>query len=139
MSTPPEGTVTVCVYASDAGVRDHVRLAVGRRPAPDLGRVEYVEAGDRKALLRVVDRGGVDCLVLDGEAWPTGGMGLARQVKYELAEPPPCLLLTARRDDRWLATWSLADAVLQHPADPVALRDLVAGLLRRGASPTPLP
>ena len=139
MPTPAPARHTVCVYASDAGVRDHVRLAVGRRPSPDLGRVEFVEAGDRKRLLRLLDDGGVDCLVLDGEAWPTGGMGLARQVKYEHVDAPPCLVLTARKDDRWLAVWSLADAVLQHPADPVALRDVVARLLLSGASPTPSP
>ncbi len=121
---------TVLVYSDDAGLREAVRNAVGRRPAPDTGRVEWVEAGTNLELLTAVDAGGIDVIVLDGEARPTGGMGIAKQLKDELADCPPTLVLVARQADVWLATWSLADAVLALPIDPPAMREAVAGLLR---------
>src|SRR4051794_36849251 len=108
----PVSTHTVIVYSDDPKVRDSVRGAIGRRPAGDIGRIEWVECATGPDLIRLVDKGGVDLVVLDGEAWPTGGMGLARQLKEELEDCPPTLVLIARRDDAWLAKWSLADAVL---------------------------
>jgi hypothetical protein len=38
-----------------------------------------------------------------------------------------------RKDDRWLATWSQADAVIVHPLDPLAAAETVAEVLRSGA------
>lgn len=130
-SSAPARTHTVIVYSDDPKVRDAVRTALGRRPAPDLGRVEYVEAAAGDDLIRLVDAGGVDLVVLDGEAWPTGGMGLSKQMKDELTDCPPTLLLIARRDDAWLANWSLADAVLPHPIDAFALAEAASELLRQ--------
>jgi DNA-binding response OmpR family regulator len=126
----PSRTHTVLVYSDDPKVRDTVRTALGRRPAPDLGRVEYVEAAQGDELVRIVDKGGVDLVILDGEAWPAGGMGLSKQMKDELPDCPPTLVLIARKDDRWLATWSLADEVLPHPVDAFALVAAATKLLR---------
>jgi DNA-binding response OmpR family regulator len=146
-STPPshesgasrsERTHTVLVYSDDASVRDAVRIAAGRRPADDLGRVEWVEAATGAQVLRAVEAGGIDVVVLDGEARPTGGLGLAKQLKDEIADCPPTLVLVARKDDRWLATWSLADAVLPLPIDPLTLREAVAGLLRHREAALPV-
>ena len=120
----------VLVYSDDAAVRDAVRTAVGRRPAPDLGRVEWVECSTGPQVVAAVDGGGIDLCVLDGEAWPTGGMGLAKQMKDELRDCPPTLVLIARRDDAWLATWSQADAVVPHPIDAPELTEATARLLR---------
>jgi DNA-binding response OmpR family regulator len=122
--------LTVVVYSDDAGVRDAVRTAIGRRPAPDLGRVEWLECSTGPQVVAAVDAGGIDLCVLDGEAWPTGGMGLAKQMKDELRDCPPTLVLIARRDDAWLATWSQADAVVAHPIDAPELTDAAARLLR---------
>lgn len=127
-------THSVVVYSDDAAVRDQVRGAVGRRPAEDLGRIEWLECATGKQVLAAVDGGDVDAVVLDGEAWPTGGIGLAKQMKDELADCPPVLVLIARRDDRWLATWSQADAVLVHPLDPLTAAETVADVLRRSRS-----
>jgi len=69
--------------------------------------------------------------VLDGEAWPTGGLGLAKQMKDELQDCPPVLVLIARRADAWLATWSQADGVVAHPLDAPELTSVATGLLRR--------
>ena len=134
----PVRTHTVVVYSDDPAVRDAVRTAVGRRPAPDLGRIEWVESTVGPDLIRLVDKGGVDLVVLDGEAWPTGGLGLARQMKEELADAPATVVLIARRDDRWLAKWSLADAVLPLPIDAPALTEACAELLRQRESGLPV-
>jgi len=131
-------THTVVVYSDDPAVRDTVRTALGRRPAADLGRVEWVECATGDELVRLVDKGGVDLVILDGEAWPTGGLGLARQMKDELVDCPPTLVLIARRDDRWLATWSMADAVLPLPVDAPALAAASAELLRQRESRLPV-
>lgn len=128
----------VVLYSDDAAVRDQVRGALGRRPAADLGRIEWVECSTGTQVLARVDAGGVDLCVLDGEAWPTGGMGLARQLKDELPDCPPTLVLIARKDDSWLATWSQADGVVAHPIDAPELTDVAAGLLRRREAGQPV-
>ena len=127
----------VLVYSDDPAFRDALRLAVGRRPAPDLERVEFVDAVSGAEVLAAVDGGGIDVVVVDGEARPTGGFGLAKQLKDEIEDCPPVLLLVARKDDSWLASWSLADAVLPLPIDAPATQAAVVGLLqhRRDALP----
>ena len=112
-------------------------MAVGRRPAPDLPRVRFVEAGGAAAALAALDAGGADLAILDGEAQPTGGMGLARQLKDEITDCPPIIVAVRRRDDRWLATWSQADAVLVHPLDPLTAAETVADVLRRSRGGLP--
>lgn len=133
---------TVLVYSDDPTTRDAVRTAVGRRPADDVERVEWVEATTGAEVLQALGNGKgtcpVDVVVLDGEARPTGGLGLAKQLKDELRDCPPTLVLVARRDDTWLATWSLADAVLPLPVDPPALRAAVADLLRHRRDALPV-
>lgn len=129
-ATAPE-TRTVLVYSDDRTTREQIRLAIGRRPAADLPRVEYIECATQPAVMKALQAGGVDVSVFDGEAVPYGGMGLARQVTDEIYQCPPVLVLVGRPQDGWLATWSRADAVLSHPLDPAALADAVADLLRR--------
>jgi DNA-binding response OmpR family regulator len=129
-------TAMVLVYSDDRNTREQVRLAVGRQPAPDVPRVEFVECATVPAVLRELDRGGIDVCVLDGEAVPAGGMGVCRQIKDEIFRCPPVLLLMGRPQDAWLATWSRADAAVSHPIDPMALAEALAGLLRgRDRSP----
>jgi DNA-binding response OmpR family regulator len=135
---PPSRTHLVVVYSDDEAVRTQVRTAVGRSPAPGLGRIEWVECGSGAELLKAVDEGGVEVCILDGEAWPTGGMGLAKQMKDELRDCPHTMVLIARRDDAWLATWSLADAVVAHPVDPAEITSKVADLLRARESALPV-
>jgi len=121
----------VVVYSHDADTRGRVRLAIGRRPAPDVPEAEIIEVATEPMLFRLLDAGGVDVMVLDGEAQPAGGMGVCRQAKDEIHNCPPVLLIVGRPDDGWLATWSRADAVVSHPIDPVALARELAGLMRR--------
>jgi DNA-binding response OmpR family regulator len=131
---PPAEVATILLYASDRLTREHVRLALGRRVARDLPEVRVVEVATQAAVVSAVDGGGIDLAILDGEAVP-GGMGLCRQLKDEVFACPPVLVLTGRRDDAWLATWSRADGVVGHPVDPVRLPEVVAGLLRGSAAP----
>ena len=120
--------MTALVYSSSATTRDRVLSALGRRPAPGL-EVDYVEASTGEQVVQICDKGGIDIAILDGEAAPTGGIGLGRQLKAELDAPPPVLLLLGRRDDAWLATWSRAEAVTAHPIDAVHITEVVVGLL----------
>lgn len=124
-------TLTICVYSDDTTVRERVRRALGRRPAPDLPEVRYLECATHHAVVRAADRGGIDLFILDGEAVPAGGMGICRQLKDEVYRCPPIVVLTGRRDDAWLAAWSRADAAVPHPIDGVRLTPVVADLLRR--------
>ncbi|MSW65172.1 MAG: hypothetical protein F2825_09850 [Actinobacteria bacterium] len=135
---PAPRTHRVVLYSDDAQVRGSVRTAVGRRPAADLGRVEWLETASKVQLLAAVDAGGVDLVVLDGEAQPTGGLGLSKQLKDEIADCPPTLVLIARRDDAWLAQWSLADAVVPLPIDAPELTGAVADMLRLRDSALPV-
>lgn len=130
----PEPTLKVLIYSDDRVVRRQVMTALGRRPAADLPALEYVEVATEAMAVAVVDRGGLDLLILDGEAVPIGGMGLCRQLKDEIYHCPPVLLLVGRPQDAWLATWSRADAVTSHPLDAVALARSVTTLLRSRAT-----
>jgi CheY-like chemotaxis protein len=137
-ATRSEQPVTVLVYSNSADVRTQVRTAVGRRPAPDVGRIEWVECATNFAVVEQLDEGGIDLLLLDGEAQPTGGMGLARQFKNEYDDCPSIVVLIARRQDGWLASWSLADAVIALPLDPMEAADVVADQLRQHATGIPV-
>jgi DNA-binding response OmpR family regulator len=123
--------VNVLVYSNSADLRAQVRTNVGRRPAPDTGRIEWVECATTADVQRELDEGDIDVAIVDGEAQPTGGIGLARQYKNELADCPPIIVLIARPQDGWLASWALADAVINMPLDPVESAAVVAEQLRR--------
>ncbi|MEU8266920.1 hypothetical protein AB0B89_07105 [Sphaerisporangium sp. NPDC049002] len=124
----------VLVYSDDASTREKVRLAIGRRPAADVPLVEIVECATQPAVIKQLDSGEIDVAVLDGEAVPAGGMGISRQAKDEVYDCPPICLIIGRRDDRWLADWSRADAVVAQPLDPMTLAEAVAGLMRHRSS-----
>ena len=118
------------LYSDDVDARQQVRLAVGRRLGRGEPDIEWVEVATHEVVVQHADAGGLDLLVLDGEAAKSGGMGLCRQLKHEVFDCPPVLVLTGRPQDAWLASWSLADGVLAHPLDPVEVQRVVADLLR---------
>jgi DNA-binding response OmpR family regulator len=120
----------ILVYSDDANTRAEVLLALGKRIHPDLPAVEYVECATGPVVIATLDAGDIDLAILDGEAVPVGGMGICRQVKDEVYECPPVLVLIGRRDDAWLATWSRADGVVSHPIDPLVLAETAIRLLR---------
>ncbi len=120
----------VLVYSDDVTVRQQVILALGRRPHPDLPELTYVEVATEPVVITNMDAGGIDLAILDGEAVPAGGMGIAKQLKDEIYRCPPILVLTGRPQDAWLATWSRAEAAVPHPLDPIQLSEAVVSLLR---------
>ena len=121
--------IKVLVYSDDAQTRSQVILALGKRPHPDLPALEYVEVATEPVVIQNMDAGGIALAILDGEAVPAGGMGIAKQLKDEIYRCPPLLVLTGRPQDAWLATWSRADAAVPHPIDPIRLAEVVVALL----------
>lgn len=124
---------SVLVYSHRSEVRAAVRTAVGRRPAPDVGPITYLECVTGDEVVAAVDRGGIDLCILDGEAQPTGGLALSRQLDEEVADRPAVCVLIARQADRWLAHWSMAEGTLPLPIDPLTAPHVVAELLRAHA------
>lgn len=123
----------ILVYSDNVQTRERVMRALGKRLHPDLPDLTYVEVATGPMVIRQMDRGGIDLAILDGEATPTGGTGIAKQLKDELASCPPILVLTGRPDDTWLASWSRAEAAVPHPVDPIVLGRTVLSLLRAPA------
>jgi CheY-like chemotaxis protein len=128
MSTQP---LKILVFSHRPEVRESIVTAVGRRPAADVGHVAYVEVDTVAEVLMEMDGGEIDLAILDGESQPTGGIGLCRQLKDEIADCPPIVIAVRRKDDRWLATWSKAEAVIVHPLDPLTSAETVADVLRK--------
>jgi DNA-binding NtrC family response regulator len=119
----------VLVYSDDSSVRSQVILALGRRPHPDLPPLEYVEVATEPVVIQQMDSGEIALAILDGEAVPAGGMGIAKQLKDEIFRCPPIVVLTGRPQDAWLATWSRAEAAVPHPIDPLQLAEAVIRLV----------
>ena len=138
MSTPRKPVIIV--YSDDSSVRAAIVAALGKRVADDLPEHQIEEFATGPALRAFIDRKSTsgafraDLFILDGEAVPEGGMGIARQLKDEVFNCPPVLLITGRREDAWLAAWSRAEASVIHPIDPFTLANTVADLMRSNTS-----
>ncbi|WP_428348324.1 hypothetical protein [Mycolicibacterium sp.] len=132
-SSRTSAPLRILVYSDNPRTREQVRLALGKRVHPELPELSYVEIATAPMVIRQMDAGGFDLVILDGEATPVGGMGIAKQLKDEIEHCPPVLVLTGRPDDAWLARWSRAEAAVPHPIDPIRLGDAVVSLLRAAA------
>jgi CheY-like chemotaxis protein len=124
------GSLRIAVYSDDKTVREAIIKALGKRVStqhPDHEIVEFATGPALKAYASGKKK--VDLFILDGEAVPEGGMGIARQLKDELFNAPPALVITGRAQDAWLAGWSGAEAVVTHPIDPFTLAKTVANIL----------
>lgn len=126
--------VSVLLYSDDITTRDAVRAAAGRRPARDVEITRWLECATAFAVTEALDAGGWDVVVLDGEAAKNGGLGLCRELKNEIYQCPPVLVLTGRPQDGWLAAWSMADDAVPHPLDPIKVAEAIAGLARKRAA-----
>jgi DNA-binding response OmpR family regulator len=122
--------LNVLVYSSNSQSRRQVIDALGDRPTRDLPPVHVLEVATAQVVRDELAAGGIDLAILDAEAAPHGGMGLSRQIHDEIASPPPVLLLVSREQDRWLADWSEADAIVVRPIDPFALARTATEALR---------
>jgi DNA-binding response OmpR family regulator len=123
--------LTIALYSDDSSVRSSIVTALGRRVAAELPEHKIVEFATGPALRLYLDsKQSVDLFILDGEAVPEGGLGLARALKDEVFNCPPVLVITGRIQDNWLAAWSKADDAVLHPIDPFTLASKVAALLK---------
>jgi DNA-binding response OmpR family regulator len=123
--------LVIALYSDDSAVRASVISALGKQLDPTLASHEIKEFATADALRLYVDsKKQVDLFVLDGEAVPEGGMGVARQLKDEVFNCPPVLLITGRAQDNWLAAWSKAEATVTHPIDPFTIAAKCAALLK---------
>lgn len=123
--------LVIALYSDDSSVRQAVSAALGKQLDQDLPLHEVKEFATADALRLYVDgKKQVDLFILDGEAVPEGGMGVARQLKDEVFNCPPVLLITARTSDNWLATWSKAEATVMHPIDPFTIAAKCSSLLK---------
>ena len=126
----------IIIYSDDSSVRSSIVSALGVRAAKDLPEHELHEFATGSALRAYVDSknlaGGfrADLFILDGETAQEGGMGMARQLKDEVFNCPPIIVITGRKEDKWLAALSLAEASVVHPIDPFTMAKTVAELLR---------
>jgi DNA-binding NtrC family response regulator len=129
----------IAIYSDDSSVRAAIIVALGNRVADDLPEHEVHEFATGPALRQYIDRKSqdgtfkIDLFIVDGEATPEGGLGIARQLKDEVFNCPPVLAITGRKEDAWLAAWSKAEASVIHPIDPFTLARTVADLLRTGS------
>jgi len=122
--------LALAVYSDNRSVRDQVAAALGNTLAEDLPPVALAPFATPAALIAALDESVFDCVILDGEAAPLGGMGVSYQIKDEFDNPPPTVLLVARQADGWMATWSRADGVAPMPIDPLTLPTVVADVIR---------
>ena len=129
-SVSAKKSVKVLVYSDDRNIRARVTMALGIRPDEALPPLDFVECATQPAALVQLDSGTIDLAILDGEAVPSGGIGLCRQLKDEIFQAPPVLVLMGRPQDAWLATWARAEAVVAHPVNPFELTEKTVALLR---------
>ena len=123
-------TLKIALYSDDSSVRKSVIAALGREINQALGEHTITEFATADALRLKVDAGAAfDLFILDGEATPEGGMGVAQQLKDEVFNCAPILLIVARAQDAWLAGWSRADAIISHPIDPFTIAKKSGDLL----------
>jgi len=131
-----ERKYSIIVYSDDSSVREAVIGALGNRVASDMAEHVIHQFATAAALRLFVDSkkpgsdSPIDLFILDGEAVPEGGLGVARQLKDEVFNCPPVMVITGRKEDAWLAAWSRAEANVLHPIDPFTLSHTVADLLR---------
>jgi DNA-binding response OmpR family regulator len=130
----------IVIYSDDSTVRQSLRTALGARLSPEFPENEIHEFATADALrLFAVEsnrenRKKISLFILDGEATPEGGLGLAKQLKDELFNCPPTIVVVARSQDAWLAGWSRADGVITHPIDPFTIGNTVISVLSKAGS-----
>ena len=127
---------SIVLYSDDVTVREAVMGALGSRVSPEMAEHVIHQFATAAALRLFVDGKRadsdtpIDLFILDGESVPEGGIGMARQLKDEVFNCPPVMVITGRKEDAWLAAWSRAEANVLHPVDPFTLSHTVADLLR---------
>lgn len=131
--TTGQAKANVLLYSDDYTTREQIRTAIGRRASADTPLIEWTEAATDAAVLDYAHNRDFDLLILDGETGKFGGMGLCRTLKSEVYQCPPVMVVIARAQDAWLASWSEAESVISYPLDPFEVQEAVASVLRQGS------
>lgn len=132
--------LSIVIYSDDSTVRQSLQKALGVRLSPEFPENEIHEFATADALRLFAVEGNrenrkkISLFILDGEATPEGGLGLAKQLKDELFNCPPIIVVVARSQDAWLAGWSRADGVITHPIDPFTIGKTVISVLSKNGS-----
>lgn len=121
----------VMVVSEDATERLRAVSALRLHAEPEVEVVEAASGPQARAHLEEDDA--FDVLVIDGDLFPKGGFALLyalrSQAQLEGREHVPAVILADREQDRWLADWAGANAVLIKPVAPFALAREVEGLV----------
>ena len=125
-----ETPVKVLVFSDNSSTRQAVITGVGFKASKDTAPIEWLEAATAFGVFELVDSHDIAVLVLDGETQKEGGMSVAKELANTRENLPPILMLTARPQDQWLATWAGASRIVCAPLDPQELQENLAELLR---------
>ena len=125
-----ETPVKVLVFSDNSSTRQAVITGVGFKASKDTAPIEWLEAATSFGVFELVDSHDIAVLVLDGETQKEGGMSVAKELANTRENLPPILMLTARPQDQWLATWAGAGRIVSAPLDPQELQENLAELLR---------
>ena len=125
-----ETPVKVLVFSDNSSTRQAVITGVGFKASKDTAPIEWLEAATSFGVFELVDSHDIAVLVLDGETQKEGGMSVAKELANTRENLPPILMLTARPQDQWLATWAGASRSVSAPLDPQELQENLAELLR---------
>ena len=121
----------VMVVSEDATERLRCVSALRLHAEDDVEAVEATSGPEARDHLAHDD--GFDVLVIDGDLFPKGGFALLyalrSRVELEGRDHVPAVILADREQDRWLADWAGANAVLVKPVAPFALARAVEGLV----------
>ena len=112
---------TVLLVEDDPAISEPLARAFGREG------YEVLTHGTGKGALEEVSA--ADIIVLDLGLPDIDGLDVARQVRAQ-GLTIPILMLTARPQDQWLATWAGASRIVSAPLDPQELQENLAELLR---------
>lgn len=124
-----EATVKVLVFSDDSDTRRAVIEGVGVRASKTSPRIEWFEAATAFGVEDLVNQHEFAAIILDGEATKQGGMSIARNLTTYYEELPPFVILTARPQDSWLATWAGAKVIVPAPFHPIELQEGLASIL----------
>lgn len=116
----------ILVYSESSETRRNVIESVGIQAAKGQPEITWIEAATPAGATIAFEENSPQVLVLDGESTKAGGMSVARQLADRYDKVGPIVMLTARPQDKWLATWAGSSVVLPAPYDPIDLQNAVA-------------
>lgn len=124
-----ENSVKVLVFSDDVDKRRAVIEGVGTKPGALLPEIEWLEVATAQGVVDAMENGEFALLVIDGEAQKEGGPSVARKLEGLHEDMPPIIMLVARQQDEWIASWAGAAKTVPLPVDPISIQDAVRDVL----------